>query len=421
MFWGEDKVRRRLTWDVLRADVGRASRAFAAAGVGAGDRVAGILPNMPESITSMLGAATIGAVWSSCSPDFGVQGVLDRFGQIEPKVLVACDGYYYNGKAIDISDKLAQIAAQLPSVREVIVVPYLGQEKTVVQGLNAALVHAGRRANDLGRCRALAAACPTRGSNACRSRIRSTCSIRRARPACRNASCIRPAAHCSSILCEQRLHTDIKPGDRLFYFTTLGWMMWNWLASGLASGATLLLYDGSPFHPDGNILWDYAQAERCTHFGTSAKYIDALKKAGLAPAKTHDLDLAAHAAVDRLAAGAGELRLRLRGDQAGPASGLHLRRHRHLRLLRAGRPDEARVARRDPGPGAGARRGRGGRGRQAARTRQGRARLHQALPVDAGRVLERRRRARSTAPPTSRALPTSGITATSPNGPSTAA
>ncbi len=160
VFWGEDKVRRRLTWDELRADVGRASRAFAAAGVGVGDRVAGILPNMPESITCMLGAATIGAVWSSCSPDFGIQGVLDRFGQIEPKVLVACDGYYYNGKAIDISDKLSQIAAQLPSVREVIVVPYLGQERAVMQSVGAALVHAERRATTWDRCRALAAACP---------------------------------------------------------------------------------------------------------------------------------------------------------------------------------------------------------------------------------------------------------------------
>jgi acetoacetyl-CoA synthetase len=288
VFWGEDKVKRRLTWGELKADVGRASRAFAAAGVSAGDRVAAIMPNMPESVASMLGAAAIGAVWSSCSPDFGVQGVLDRFGQIEPQVLVACDGYYYNGKAIDISDKLAAIAAQLPSVREVIVVPYLEHAQAVAQGLNAALIHTGRRA--------------VTWDDAVRSLPEAPLSFERlpfAHPlyvlfssgTTGMPKCIVHSAGGTLLkhLTEQQLHTDIKPGDRLFYFTTLGWMMWNWLASGLASGATLLLYDGSPFHPDGNILWDYAQAERCTHFGTSAKYIDALKKAGLAPARTHDL------------------------------------------------------------------------------------------------------------------------------------
>jgi acetoacetyl-CoA synthetase len=288
VFWGEDKVRRRLAWDALRADVGRVSRAFAAAGVAPGDRVGGMLPNMPESIAGMLGAAAIGAVWSSCSPDFGVQGVLDRFGQIEPKVLVACDGYYYNGKAIDISDKLAQIAAQLPSVREVIVVPYLGREKGVVQGLNTALIHSGRRA--------------LTWDNAVRSLPNAPLTFERlpfshplyvlySSGTTGMPKCIVHSAGGTLLkhLSEQRLHTDIKPGDRLFYFTTLGWMMWNWLASGLASGATLLLYDGSPFHPSGNVLWDYAQAEKCTHFGTSAKYIDALKKAELAPGRTHDL------------------------------------------------------------------------------------------------------------------------------------
>ena len=288
VFWGEDKVKRRLSWDDLRTEVGRASRAFAAAGVAPGDRVAGILPNMPESVASMLGAAAIGAMWSSCSPDFGVQGVLDRFGQIEPRVLVACDGYYYNGKPIDISDKLAAIVAQLPSVAMLIVVPYLGHDRTVAQGLDAALASTGRRAltwDDAVR------ALPPAPLTFARFPFSHPLYVLFSSGTTGMPKCIVHSAGGTLLkhLCEQQLHTDIKAGDRLFYFTTLGWMMWNWLVSGLASGATLLLYDGSPFFPGGNILWDYAQAECCTHFGTSAKYIDALKKAELAPGNTHDL------------------------------------------------------------------------------------------------------------------------------------
>ncbi len=288
VFWGEDKVKRRMSWRELREEVARAAALLREAGVGVGDRVGGILPNMPESIVSVLAAASIGAVWSSCSPDFGVQGVLDRFGQIEPKVLIACDGYYYNGKALDISDKLAAIAARLPSLRAAIVVSYLGRDKEVVQALNAGGVHRGARAQTW--------------ADAVHARAAGELHFERldfAHPlyvlfssgTTGMPKCIVHSAGGTLLkhLCEQRLHSDIREGDRLFYFTTLGWMMWNWLVSGLASGATLLLYDGSPFHPNGNILWDYAQAERCTHFGTSAKYIDALKKADMAPARTHDL------------------------------------------------------------------------------------------------------------------------------------
>ena len=288
VFWGEDKVKRKFSWDDLHAGVGKASRAFGAAGVATGDRVAGILPNMPESIVSALGAAAIGAVWSSCSPDFGVQGVLDRFGQIEPKVLVACDGYYYNGKVIDIADKLAEIVSKLPSVRTVVIVPYLGRAKETVQGLNSGLIHSGRRAQTWDDAiLALPATPPTFE----RLPFSHPLYVLFSSGTTGMPKCIVHSAGGAllKVLSEQKLHADIKPGDRVFYFTTLGWMMWNWLAAALAAEATILLYDGSPFHPDGNILWDYAQEEKATLFGTSAKYIDAIKKAGLRPGTSHDV------------------------------------------------------------------------------------------------------------------------------------
>jgi acetoacetyl-CoA synthetase len=288
VFWGEDKVKRRLTWDELREEVARAGQALREAGVTASDRVAAILPNMPEGIVSLLAAAALGAVWSSCSPDFGVEGVLDRFSQIEPKVLIACDGYYYNGKSIDIADKLAAIASRLPTVRMIIVVPYLGRAKDVVQGLNASLVHTGRRAQTWTDAVSARPAAPLQFT---RLAYAHPLYIMFSSGTTGMPKCIVHSAGGTLLkhLSEHRMHCDLREGDRLFYFTTLGWMMWNWLVSGLASGATLLLYDGSPFHPSGAVLWDYARSERATHFGTSAKYIDALKKAGLAPAETHDL------------------------------------------------------------------------------------------------------------------------------------
>ncbi|MCX5495941.1 acetoacetate--CoA ligase [Kaistia dalseonensis] len=280
VFWGEERVKRRMSFDELHALVSRLQQAFRAAGVVAGDRIAAMMPNMPETIAAMLAAASLGAVWSSCSPDFGPRGVLDRFGQIEPKVFIACDGYYYAGKTIDIAPKLTEITPALPSVSAVIIVDYIGTAKATAASL------AGGITLDDAIARFVA-------------RPVETVSLPFAHPLYIMFSsgttgvpkCIVHSAGGTLLqhLKEIHLHCGIGEGDKLFYFTTCGWMMWNWLASGLATGATLLLYDGSPFHPDGNILFDYAATEKMTLFGTSAKFIDSVHKAGLKPIETHDL------------------------------------------------------------------------------------------------------------------------------------
>ena len=280
VFWGEDKVKRRLTHRELYDQVSRIAQGLLALGVKPGDRVAAYLPNMPEAISAMLAAASIGATFSTCSPDFGVQGVLDRFGQIAPAVLFAADGYFYSGKEIDSLDKVREIAAGLPSLKRVVVVPYVAErpELTRIPGAQRFEEFIGAQAGGEIRFAQLPFDHPlyilfSSGTTGV-------------------PKCIVHGAGGALLkhLCEQQLHCDLKPGDRLFYFTTLGWMMWNWLASGLASGATLLLYDGSPFVGQGRILFDYADAEGITHLGTSAKFIDAIAKAGVEPAKTHRLE-----------------------------------------------------------------------------------------------------------------------------------
>jgi len=280
VFWGENRVRRRLAHRELHEQVSRVAQGLLALGVKPGDRVAAYLPNMPEAITAMLAAASIGATFSTCSPDFGVRGVLDRFGQIAPVVLFAADGYFYNGKQIDSLEKVREIAAGLPSLKRVVIAPYVSDQPDLSRIPGAQRFGdfiAGRTGGDI-----LFEQLP----------FDHPLYILFSSGTTGVPKCIVHGAGGALLkhLCEQQLHCDIKPGDRLFYFTTLGWMMWNWLASGLASGATLLLYDGSPFAEEGRILFDYAEAERATHLGTSAKFIDAIAKAGVEPAKTHELD-----------------------------------------------------------------------------------------------------------------------------------
>ncbi|RME15314.1 MAG: acetoacetate--CoA ligase, partial [Alphaproteobacteria bacterium] len=281
VFRGEDKAAFSWTWGDLRREVSRLQQALARAGVTAGDRVAGLLPNRPESIAAMLAAVSLGATWSSASPDFGTRAVLDRFAQIEPKVLFTTDGYWYNGKRIEIGEKLGEIRAGLPSVGAVVVIDYLGEAAEVASGLEGGTTWeaflAGETPAPLAFTRLpfdhplyILFSSGTTGAP--------KCIVHRA------------GGVLLQHLKELGLHGDVKPGDRLFYFTTLGWMMWNWLASGLARGARLMLYDGSPFATGPDMLWRFAAEEGFTHFGTSAKYIETLRKSGFRPAEAGGIE-----------------------------------------------------------------------------------------------------------------------------------
>jgi acetoacetyl-CoA synthetase len=279
VFWDERGPQRRVSYSELTSDVSRAAQALAQLGLRAGDRAAAFVPNLPETGMLALAALSQGVVWSSCSPDFGVDGVIDRFGQIEPKVLFVADGYLYNGKAYDVLGRVREIAERLPSLRKVVVVPYLDPRPEVSDIPKAVLLGEWLRRHTPGEIEW--AQLPfdhpvyilfTSGTTG-------------------KPKCIVHGAGGTLLaaLKMYRLQFDVRPADHFFYYTTCNWVMWNLLFHGLAAEATVMLYDGSPFARDARILFDYAQRERFSHFGTSAKFIDAIAKRGLKPRETHPL------------------------------------------------------------------------------------------------------------------------------------
>ena len=281
VFRNERGARRTLSYRELRGEVARIAAGLAAAGVVPGDRVAGFVPNLPEAAVAMLATASLGAVWSSCSPDFGVHGVLERFGQIAPKVLFTADGYFYAGKKPDSLELMSAVLAQLDSVTRVVVIPYVEAQPQL-----AALGTAAARATlwqDFGT--------PGAALDCVALPFNHPLFILYSSGTTGVPKCIVHGA--GGTLLQHRkehlLHTDLKRGDCLFYFTTCGWMMWNWLMSALATGSTLVLYDGSPFHPDPGSLWRMAAEEHISVFGTSAKYLSTLQKSEFVPARAVDL------------------------------------------------------------------------------------------------------------------------------------
>lgn len=279
VFWNEQGRQRSLSYAELSRDVARVAHALRVMGVTAGDRMGGFLPNIPETVVAMLAAASIGAIWSSCSPDFGVNGVLDRFGQIQPKVLVCAASYHYGGKDIDCLERVREIVRRIPAIARVAVVPYLSDTGDI-SGIRGAVRwedFASPRAGEAPTFERLPFDHPVYILYSSGTTGLPKCMVHGA------------GGTLLQHMKEHVLHGDLTRDDRLFYFTTCGWMMWNWLVSGLAVGCTVVLYDGAPLLRQRPILWDLAAAERITTFGTSAKYLALAEKEGLRPAETHDL------------------------------------------------------------------------------------------------------------------------------------